>query len=63
MTYDDWKASGHHEDLPTVCEEACDLGGCTARWAWETDLTHGPRKLRLCEHHAKQYLLEVEDVA
>lgn len=45
-----------HEDGPSVETEACDLGGCSEPWAWETERRNGPRKLRLCEAHATRWL-------
>lgn len=51
MTYDDWKASGPHEDLPSVESDACDR--CDEPWAWVADSGE-----RLCEEHASAYARE-----
>lgn len=52
-----------YEDGPSVEQESCDLGGCSAPWAWETDRRNGPRKLRLCERHADEWLKGERDLA
>jgi hypothetical protein len=46
-----------YEDMPSCEEHACDLPGCSEPWAWEPDgQTNGPRRLRLCEAHADEWL-------
>lgn len=52
-----------HDDMPSVTEESCDIGGCREPWAWEVDRAHGPRNLRLCEGHADRWLRAERELA
>lgn len=51
------------DDLPSCDHESCDIGGCREPWAWEPETgSNGPRKLRLCEAHADEWLQSERDL-
>jgi hypothetical protein len=50
------------DDMPSCEAESCDVGGCREPWAWEPESSHGPRKVRLCEHHADEWLTAERDL-